>query len=275
MPRGTMLKQGFMRNGLLQFILLGMLLAGGIAPPCAGQSQPDISEHKIFSDILSEERSTLISLPQGYKTGRDEYPVLYILDAEGTNTFQNGIATVQDLAEKGLLPPMILVGIKNTHRNRDMIPESVSHRPGSGGSQKFLAFITDELQPYIEKNYRVQDFRILYGMSNSALFCVYALLEDPDSFNACIASSPMIGHCPEYIQKKAEAFMGMPLTAKRQLYMIYGTEDSARVTDFVPDLRDYLNSQPVDSLNVHLEILPGDGHVPKSSLYRGLKYIFK
>jgi predicted alpha/beta superfamily hydrolase len=270
-----MLKQRFMENGLPRLLLLGMLISAGSTPLCAGQAHPDISEHKIFSDILSEERSLLISLPQGYKTGQDDYPILYILDAEGIKTFHNGIATVQDLAERGTIPRMILVGIKNTHRNRDMIPQAVSHRPGSGGSHNFLRFITDELQPYIEKNYRLQDLKILYGMSNSALFCVYALLEDPDSFNAYIASSPMIGHCPKYIQTKAVAFSSTLKPAERHLYMIYGTEDSARVTEFVPNFRDYLNSQSAENLSIRLDILPGEGHVPKSSLYRGLKYIFK
>jgi predicted alpha/beta superfamily hydrolase len=270
-----MLKQGLMGNGLLRFLLLGMLISGGIAPPCAGQAQSDISEHKIFSDILREERFILISLPLGYKTGQDNYPVLYILDAEGTNTFQNGIATVQDLAEKGLMPPMILVGIKNTHRNRDMIPQTVSHRPGSGGSQKFLRFITDELQPHIKKHFRTKDFTLLYGMSNSALFCVYALLEKPDSFNAFIASSPMIGHCPDYIQKMAQSFTRKIGSEQRWLYMIYGTEDSARVTEFVPDLRDFLRSRSIENLSIQLEILPGEGHVPKNGLRRGLIFIFK
>jgi predicted alpha/beta superfamily hydrolase len=155
-----------------------------------------------------------------------------------------------------------------------MIPEAVSHRPGSGGAEKFLNFIEQELMIYIQNNYRASDYSILYGMSNSALFAVYAFLEKPETFNAVIASSPMIGHCPEYIQKKAETFIAKNLVSERFLYMIYGTEDSRRVTEFVPEFKKYLDMHSPEGLKSKLEILQGEGHVPDSSLNRGLQSIF-
>ena len=169
---------------------------------------------------------------------------------------------------------MIVVGIWNTNRNRDMIPAAVSHRPGSGGSDKFLTFFREELVPYIEKTYRTEDFLILYGMSNSALFTVFALLEGPEIFNSYIASSPMIGHCPEYIKIKMEAFVKKDTITNRILYMIYGTEDSQRVTNYVPDFQNYLKSFASKDFISELVILEGEGHVPESSLAIGLQFIF-
>jgi predicted alpha/beta superfamily hydrolase len=112
-------------------------------------------------------------------------------------------------------------------------------------------------------------------MSNSALFAVYALLEKPETFNGIIASSPMIGHCPEYMQKKAETFIRKNLAGNLFLYMIYGTEDSRRVTEYVPDFQKYLDSHAPKGFASRLEILEGKGHVPASSLARGLQYIFQ
>jgi hypothetical protein len=169
---------------------------------------------------------------------------------------------------------MILIGIWNTQRNRDMIPQAVSHRPGSGGSETFLNFIDGELKPFVTENYRTTDFSILYGMSNSALFTVYSLCEQPDAFKAYIASSPMIGHCPEFITQKAEGFVRMDHSQHRILFMIYGSEDSARVTNFAPALHNFFKSQASEYLTSHLEILAGEGHVPKSSLSRSLMFIF-
>jgi predicted alpha/beta superfamily hydrolase len=169
---------------------------------------------------------------------------------------------------------MIVIGIWNTNRNRDMIPEAVSHRPGSGGSANFLLFIGQELMPYIEQNYRVSDFSLLYGMSNSALFAVYALLENPHVFDAVIASSPMIGHCSAYMDKKATEFVAKDHREGLLLYMIYGDEDSRRVTEFVPDLQNYLVTNAPSGFKSKLEILEGEGHVPASSLSRGLQFIF-
>ncbi len=168
---------------------------------------------------------------------------------------------------------MIVIGIWNTVRNRDMIPQAVSHRPGSGGSDKFLDFIKGEVLPYVKRTYRAADFSVLYGMSNSALFAVFALLEEPETFDAYIASSPMIGHCPQFIREKAEAFKKRK-SLNCRLIMIYGSEDSPRVTEHVPDFRDYLESNAPQGFRVYLVILEGAGHVPESSLALGLRYVY-
>ena len=242
--------------------------------PALSGNESNNATVKVYSQILEEERTISVSLPDGYETAEKTHPVLYVLDAEGEATFPKCVSTVNDLNAKGFVPQMIVIGISNTDRNRDMIPESVSHRPGSGGSSNFLSFIHNELMPYIQKNYRASDYSILYGMSNSALFAVYALLEKPETFDAVIASSPMIGHCPEYIQKKAEIFINKNQMNSQYLYMIYGTEDSRRVTEYVPDFQKYLNTHAPKGFISQLEILDGEGHVPASSLRRGLEYIF-
>jgi len=230
---------------------------------------------KIHSRVLNEERTMSISLPEDYDTSQEVYSVLYVLDAEGDRLFPQSVSTIDDLQKKGLVSQMIVVGIWNTHRNRDMIPAAVSHRPGSGGSDKFLTYIGEELVPYINRTYRTDDFSILYGMSNSALFSVYALLETPETFNAYIASSPMIGHCPEFITSLAEAFVNKDAVSNRILYMIYGSEDSPRVTDLAPDFHDYLKSFAPRDFVSELVILEGEGHVPQSSLARALQFIFE
>jgi predicted alpha/beta superfamily hydrolase len=242
--------------------------------PAIVGNKPNIAKVKVYSQVLEEERTISVSLPAGYETSEKTYPVLYALDAEGETLFPRCVLTVEELSTKDAIPEMIVIGLWNTNRNRDMIPVSVSHRPGSGGSGKFLNFIKDELKPYIQKKYRVSDYSLLYGMSNSALFAVYALLEKPETFNAVIASSPMIGHCPEYMQKKAEAFIKKILADTLFLYMIYGSEDSRRVTEYVPDFQKYLTVHGQKGFTSWLEILEGEGHVPASSLARGLAHIF-
>lgn len=258
----------------LIILFIGLVIQLKIIPGFSPERDLSGSTLKIFSQTLNEERTLSISLPEVYQTVNQAYPVLYVLDAEGGTLFPRCVSTVEELYAKGLVPQMIVVGIWNTLRNRDMIPEAVSHRPGSGGSQKFLEFIKSELIPYIKKNYRTTDFSLLYGMSNSALFSVYALLESPETFNAYIASSPMIGHCPEFIHEKAEAFVRQGHVRDRILYMIYGTEDSRRVADYVPDFKECLKSNAPKNFLSHLEILEGEGHVPASSLARGLQFVF-
>ena len=268
-------RQRSVRRFCLLIVFIGMMILCQIVPlySLEGRNR-ERSSVKIDSEILDEGRTISISLPEKYEPSRQIYPVLYVLDAEGKTLFQNCVSTVSDLNTEAFVPQMIVVGIWNTNRNRDMIPVAIPHRPGSGGSEKFLDFIEDELMPYIKANYRASDYSILYGMSNSALFAVYALLEKPKTFKAFIASSPMIGHCPEYIREKAKAIVKRDDLENRFLYMIYGTEDSRRVTEYVPDFHDYMDTHAPENFIIKLEILQDEGHVPESSLARGLRYIF-
>jgi predicted alpha/beta superfamily hydrolase len=200
--------------------------------------------------------------------------VLFVLDAESRKGWGESLSTVERLHAAGTIPQMIVVGVWNTVRNRDMIPAAVAHRPGPGGSRQFLDFLTGELVPIIQRDYRVSSIGIIYGGSNAGLFTVYALLERPEAFRAYIAGSPMIGHCPDFIQEKAEAFVSRSGLEKRTLYMIYGDQDSGRVTGFVPAFQEFLESNAPEGFRSRLDILEGEGHVPKSSLSRGLSYVF-
>ena len=104
----------------------------------------------IKSEVLDEERQMLVYLPAGYKDATTEYPVLYLLD--GGYHFHHVTGIVQFLSSQGLMPQLIVVAIKNVDRNRDFLPTNDERVPTSGGAEKFLAFITDELIPYIEDN---------------------------------------------------------------------------------------------------------------------------
>jgi predicted alpha/beta superfamily hydrolase len=264
------------RKFFLRALFIGMISASLLTSPspALGIDGPNSSTITVYSRILDEPRTISVSLPEGYETATKKYPVLYVLDAEGDRLFTNGVSTLKHLNEKNIAPPMIVVGIWNTDRNRDMIPVAVSHRPGSGGAKNFLAFIDRELKPHIQREYRASDSAILYGMSNSALFAVYALLEIPEAFDGVIASSPMIGHCPEFIEQKSETFVLKNLKKPLVLFMIYGSEDSKRVIDYVPGFQEYMNMHAPTGFGSRMVILEGEGHVPASSLASGLEFIF-
>src|SRR5688572_19027745 len=72
---------------------------------------------RLKSTILNEGRTMLVYKPASYGAGQDRFPVLYLLDGE-TN-FMHTIGTVQFLADRGMIPQMIVVGIRNVDRGRD------------------------------------------------------------------------------------------------------------------------------------------------------------
>jgi hypothetical protein len=222
---------------------------------------------------LNEDRTILVHLPEGYSVSRSSYPVLYVLDADWEVLFAHAATTAAYLNEFGLIPKVIVVGIINTVRNRDMIPVKLADRPHSGGSDRFLGFITKELMPHVKDTYRTEPYRILYGGSNAGLFALYAFLEEPQELDASIASSPMIGHCRDEIYRRTEAMFERKGRSGGYLYMIYGEDDFPKVVDFVPDYHRFLETKD-PSFSHETQILADEGHVPFTSLYSGLRFLF-
>jgi len=230
----------------------------------------------LYSKILEEERKIVIQLPENYnKPNTTTYPVLFLLDAEGGNSWENAISTTKKLSSAGKTPEIILVGIHNTNRNRDMIPEKVGHRPGSGGSNKFLQFIIEELVPHVKSQFRINNFNILFGGSNAGLFTVYALIEHQEIIQAGIAGSPMIGHCSDFMFDQLNNALENKFEKDRYLFMIYGENDSKRVVDYVPKYFDLLKNGVASNFKTENVILKNEDHVPESSLNDGLIFIFK
>lgn len=231
---------------------------------------------KINSEILGEERNIIISLPSGYDKSDSRYPVLYVLDAAITSRFALCRATASIRAGNGDGPEMIIVGIDtNPHYARDLFPTHVPEwGEDTGGADNFIDFLTDEIMPYIEKNYRTENFNILFGQSNSGLFALYTFLARPESFRAYIVSSPMIGWCTDFILNKAAALLGNAQSLNNYLYIVYGSDDYERVKNTVPSFLDTLTACNIDGFNWDVNKVENGGHVPYTSLYDGLDFIF-
>lgn len=234
----------------------------------------DIGElRSLHSNTLDERREYVVTLPMSYTGSNNRYPVLYILDANFSPFYEKDLFTIQWMRLLQQVPELIIVGIYNTIRDRDMIPVEVPEKEESGGAEKFLEFITDELRPRINETYRTTDYNLIYGASNAGLFTLYALLRRPDVFNGVISSSPMIGWCEKYIYEQAEESFKTHKYSNK-LYMIYGKDDYPQVTDTVPGFTEYLKENAPKDLRWELKYLPEEGHVPYTSIYDGLRFLF-
>ena len=222
------------------------------------------------SEVLNETRTLKIWLPESYSESGNTYPVLYLLDAEMTMRFAKAAATVAEFGGDGI-PEMIVVGIENTDRRRDMFP---GENGSKSGADDFLKFMTGELFPFIEAGFRTTNYRILTGQSNSALFVSYALLKQPESFNAYFAISPMLGwREQEMLDLAKRSFADFP-QRYTFLYIEYGENDFDRVIDVVPDFVEVLENANPAALKHRVDVLPGEGHVPYTSYRDALLALF-
>ena len=155
---------------------------------------------QIFSKELAEKRTLNIYLPEGYsKTDTTSYPVIYLLDGSADEDFIHiaGLVQYNSFEWVNRLPKSIVVGIATVDRKRDFtFPTTIgSDRkkyPTSGHSDHFIAFLQNELQPYITKKYKTNSSKTLIGESLGGLLASEILLKKPALFNKYIIVSPSL-----------------------------------------------------------------------------------
>jgi predicted alpha/beta superfamily hydrolase len=230
---------------------------------------------KIQSDILNEARILRIYLPHDYEQTQKKYPVLIQLDGTARH-FPVAVNDIQALSLGDQIPAMIIVGVENTDRWRDMLPVQLSNHPSAGGASNFLDFLQQEVIPYVDRNYRTEPFRILYGRSNSALFTVYALTGNTAAFTGIIAASPSLGHCKEFIFDRLASYLSNQSAPKRFLFISHGGLDTAhRLVSSIPDFIALLDEQGPESLAWDYRYYESEGHCPVPTLRDGLVWFFQ
>ncbi len=154
-------------------LLVALLLLVRAGHPAA-QTPLTIGEmFTLDSKVMGEPRKVLVWTPGDAANGR-AYPVLYLTDAE--RQFGHTVTTVEFLSRNGRIPPMIVVGVFNTDRTRDLTPyrdkddETTGQMATAGGADRFLKFMETELIPWVESRYRTQTFRAFAGHSFGGLF---------------------------------------------------------------------------------------------------------
>ena len=232
---------------------------------------------RLDSDIMGEERPVLIYTPTGYEQSTERYPVIYLLDGDGHLLHTAGIA--QFLANNGKMPGVIIVGIPNTDRTRDLTPplrEPGNNFPTAGGADTFLSFISDELIPYVEANYRTVPYRILIGHSFGGLFSVNALLKKPDLFNAHISISPSMWWDNKGLLTEAEAFFNANKEVSGSYYMTLGNEGGSMLAG-VWGLAGIFEEHSPESFMWHFELMKEETHgsIPHRSTYHGLEWLYR
>src|SRR5688572_23876625 len=190
-----------MRN-LLFFFLLSVL--SSCTADKTSESKIELGTiDNIRSKTLNEDRKIWIYVPNSGQQdiyAKARYPVVYLLD--GDAHFYSVVGMIQQLSSVNgntLCPEMIVVGITNTDRMRDLTPTHIAADPmlkdsnsykTSGGGEKFISFLETELIPYIDSAYPTLPYRTFIGHSLGGLTVMNALMNHSKLFNSYIAIDP-------------------------------------------------------------------------------------
>jgi predicted alpha/beta superfamily hydrolase len=268
-------------------LLFSLIFCGAAKSQVVDSAHLTGAEIKTFySRILGENRKIRIQIPPGMNEF-DSYPVLYLLDGEVQMNMVAG--QVQYLSEAyKIIPNLIVVGIDNTDRNRDLTPtHSIIGRDGkpdssangpwknSGGGERFLQFLREELVPYINQHYRTVPFRILAGHSLGGLMAIYCIAHHPEDFNAYIAISPSLQWDNNYLLKELETSAIPKKTGKRILFFSDANEDEAFHRNQLT-LDSLLATYKVEDLKWKRQFYPEETHIsePVKAFYDGIRFLY-
>jgi predicted alpha/beta superfamily hydrolase len=191
---------------------------------------------EIESKELGEKRVLNIYLPDGYDTSKTSYPVIYLLDGSANEDFLHTVGLTQFLVMIGRMNPAIIVGIANVDRKRDFtfpttIEKDKKDFPTTGGSAKFIAFIENELQPYINNKYKVDGTKTIIGQSLGGLLATEILIKKPQLFTTYIIVSPSLWWDNESLLKALPALAKTNTYAGIEAKIIVGKEGKVMVND--------------------------------------------
>lgn len=226
-----------------------------------------IKDTTISSKILGEERKIDIYKPEIFP----EYsgmasPIIYVFDGEAyINYFAN---MINMLCERFVqMPPVTVVGIENYDNARDRDFKSKS------GVDKFMRFVSEEVIPFVEKNYKKAPYRMIVGHSSSADFAMHVFFKEPSLFNGYLLSSPDLRDDRDI--RLADSSLSYLTERKNTLFMSCGIEGWAQ--ESVNRLDSFLKQKVQKGLSYQIMRYSDESHysVFLKSYYDGFHYIFK
>lgn len=189
---------------------------------------------KLQSNQLKEERVINVWTPDGYSSGLDSLPVIYMADGGVAEDFPHIANTLDELIKAQKIPAVILVGIENTQRRRDLtgfttVAKDKEIAPVVGGSAAFRAFIKEELFKEIEQRYRTKGEKTILGESAAGLFVMETFFLEPELFSNYIAFDPSLWWNDHFLVRTAKENLEKTKTTNRKLWFA-----GSNATDIFP-----------------------------------------
>jgi predicted alpha/beta superfamily hydrolase len=212
-----------------------------------------------------------VYVPNGYIAGSTRYPVLYVLNSY---PFAFTCGTVDLLSSSMEIPEMIVVGVPPF--NAGYVPTPFEER-GEGPTPVDLSirFLKEELIPFMDKNYRTNAYRILYGHSVGGLFTMYTLFNHPDLFTAYLAGSPWFQTLDQYWLKNIEKMAKVRNLDGKFLHMTVGNQETELTIDTYRELEKWMKAQSLGGLTWTSERVEGShGSMVGRVIYDGLSFFF-
>lgn len=242
-----------MKKFILVFIFLVALLhLQAQQPDSTGKFVIDrIETYKIHSSTIGEDYTIYVLKTDNYDTTNDRLPVLYMTDGDWNMTVAMNCFSMlrQDYTTHEPLVVGIGYGKNENKRFRDLDPAT--------GGPKFLEFIEKEVMPFIDKKYRTNSERAVYGYSMGGMFTTYVLFNRSDLFQKIYIGAP--GNNGRLLMPAAREYFKSHNELKSKVFIGVGgfEKETARNID---SFTTYLKSKKLNDFEIASAITPNAGH---------------
>ena len=210
-----------------------------------------LSRHEGFhSTWLDADRDLTVFVPAGYASTAGPYPLLLLHD--GQNLFDPARAfggetwkvapTADALIAAGTIPPIVIAGVDHggDARVREYTP-TADGQPGAGQVGRHARFLTEEVVPFLARQYAVRtdvDGLGLGGASLGGLATVGVALAAPGRFGRLIVMSPSVWWDRRAILRQLRR---TPLEPRPRTWVDVGLKEGAKTVRDARDLVDRLD----------------------------------
>lgn len=255
----------------------------------------------VQSNILGEKRKIWVHVPDGAANSKERFPVVYVLDGDGH--FSSVVGMIQQLSTingNTMCPKMIVVGIPNTDRTRDLTPTHIDADPPfmdstfsktSGGGENFIAFMEKELIPHIDAKYPTATYKMLLGHSFGGLAVMQTFVHHNDLFNSYICIDPSMWWDKEKLLKETQKvlaekkfdgksfYLGIANTLEEGMDIKKVEKDTSIDSKHIRSiltLKAAFERNKLNGLNYRGKYYPDDTHgsVPLIAEYDALRFFF-
>lgn len=173
---------------------------------------------EITSEVLGEKRQIKIQLPRNYENSDKDYPVFYVFDADYMFEPVAGIVDYYGYWED--MPEAIIIGVNQGElRENDCYYSEQNSLPAESGAE-FFDFVGTELVPFVDRNFRTENFKVAVGHGKTANFINYFLLKSKPLFQSYIVLSPDLAKdMPKYVSE------ALAVTEQKTFYYLATSKD--------------------------------------------------
>lgn len=245
---------------------------------------------EVNSTELGEKRILNIYLPEGYKENdTTKYPVIYLLDGSADEDFihVSGLIQFNSFSWINRVPKSIVVGIATVDRRRDFtypttIEEQKKIAPTSGHSDRFIAFLEKELQPFMSRNYKTNGSKMIIGQSLGGLLATEILLKKPGLFDKYVIVSPSLWWDNGSLLKQSSDMLKDSFNEKTDIYIGVGKEGLApgsipHVMEVDANLlAEKLKAGKSKNVSVYFDYLPAEDHatISHQAIFNALRALY-